>query len=201
MNPIDNNINKVASIEKKIKTERIALKKNLKANLKNKNQIATDESLEKVKRSINENYIYKQFINHNEEISRTIYLKDTLQALFNELQNTQNSKQAREIVENYINSSTFKGVKVLKNYEGLLKTGDKTAIGDTISKLLSSIDYKLKRLNTIIQNLDSILNHRFDNTTNTLNEIIISLSKNQNSNIENLISNIQSERVIKLLKG
>lgn len=204
MNPIDNNISKITgkvSIEEKFKTERLNIKKNLKLDSKDKNNQLGDVDLKQLRKNSGINYIHKQFLNYNDEISKTIYLKDTLQALSNRVKNSSNPVQVEKIVKKYINTAIFKGDKVLKNYESILKTSDKNTLTNTVSKLLSSTEYKLKRLNVVIQNLDSVLNYRFDNTTNILNEIVTSLSKTQNVNIENLIFNIQGERVIKLLKG
>ncbi len=201
MNPIDNNINKLL-VEKKLKNERLNIQKKLQPASKNrKSQKMREVPLKKPGENVETNYIYKQFINYNNEISKTIHLKDTLETLSDRIANTHNFSQIKQIVENYINNSTFKGDKILKNYETFLRIDNEKDLTNSVSRLLSSTEHKLKRLNVIIQNFDSIVNHKFYNTTNILHEIINFLSKTQNSKIENLISNIQGERVVQLLKG
>ncbi len=204
MNPIDNNIDKITgeiSLEKKLKSERLNIKKNQKSGFAEKNPKTGKVDLKQPRRNSEIGYIHKQFLNYNNEISKTIYIKDTLEALYYMVKKSSTPEQVEKITKNHINNAVFKGNTVLKPYESILKTSDKNTLENTVSKLLSSTEYKLKRLNVIIQNLDSVSNYRFDNTTNILNEIVSSLSKNQNPDIGNQISNIQGERVIKLLKG
>ncbi len=195
MNPIDNSI----SIGNKSKTEGIEPSKNITFIPPKSKSTPINTSIEKLKTSKEISYIYNQFINYNQETSKTIFLKDTLKSLHTTIKNS-SQKNLKEIIKSYMEQAIYKGEKILKNYEKILTGGDENSLLASIEKLITSTDYKIKRLNIIIQNLDSVASYQFDNTNSILTKTVNLITERMdNSNLNSLIQDLQGEKVIRLL--